>query len=240
MIESRAIEGAAEALVFLHEGLGCVAMWRDFPDRVAAATKHAAFLYSRAGYGKSEPIVLPRSLRFMQEEAFEHLPRLLAEHRIERPILVGHSDGASIALLHASRFPVTSVVVMAPHLFVEEISVTSIARAKVAYETTDLRARLAKYHGDNVDCAFRGWNDAWLDPKFRDDFHLEADVAKIEAPVLAIQGREDEYGTLAQIESIRTKGSVERLVLEGCGHAPFKDRPDETLAAIAQFVHAAG
>jgi pimeloyl-ACP methyl ester carboxylesterase len=234
--ECRTIAGSSPTIVFLHEGLGCMAMWHDFPDRVADAVGLGAFVYSRAGYGASEPIALPRSPRFMHEEAFEKLPALLASHGIERPILVGHSDGASIALLYASRAPVAKVVVLAPHLFVEPLSVESIARAKVAYETGDLRNRLARYHGANVDIAFRGWNDVWLSAEFERTFHLEDDVARIEAPVLAIQGRQDEYGTLAQMERIATRGQVARIVLEDCKHAPHRDRPIETLEAIARFV----
>jgi pimeloyl-ACP methyl ester carboxylesterase len=236
-MELRRLAGPAPRLVFLHEGLGCVGMWRDFPDRLAAATGLGGLVYSRRGHGASEPAPLPRPVRFMHDEAYEVLPALLAAERIEAPILVGHSDGGSIALLHAARFPVRAVVALAPHVFVEDVSVASIARAAVAYRSGDLRARLERWHGANVDCAFWGWNQVWLDPAFR-GWNIEAEVAEIAAPLLVIQGSADEYGTMAQVEAIRrrARGRVETLVLEGCGHNPARERPEETLAAIAAFV----
>jgi len=228
-------------LVLLHEGLGCVDIWRDFPDRLAADTGCAAFVYSRAGYGRSSPVPLPRPLRYMDEEALEGLPRLLDAVGLEEVVLVGHSDGASIALVHAGGADpggrVRGVIAEAPHLFAEDLSVASIRLAREAYEKGDLRARLARLHGDNVDCAFRGWNDAWLDPGFR-SWNIEAYLPRIAVPVLVIQGRDDQYGTSLQYQRIREgcAGPVEVLVLAGCGHSPHRDRPAETLAAMAGFV----
>ena len=224
-------------LVFLHEGLGSVALWRDFPARVAAATGCAAVVYSRWGYGASDPLVGDRPVRFMHDEAMLALPELLDRLEVQRPVLVGHSDGGSIALIHAAAAgrPVAGLVVMAPHVMVEDLSVTSIAAARVAYETTDLRARLARYHQD-VDGAFRGWNRVWLDPDFR-SWSIEALLPAIGCPVLAIQGRQDEYGTLAQIEKIAAAvPGTELLALDGCGHSAHRDRPDLVLAAIERFV----
>ncbi len=236
-LEVRRRPGAEPTLVFLHEGLGCAAMWRDFPDRVAAATGRAALVYSRQGYGASEPAPLPRPVRFMHDEATEVLPALLAAAGVAAPVLVGHSDGASIALLAAARGGVPGVVALAPHVFVEDVGVASIARAAEAYRTTDLRARLERWHGANVDCAFWGWNRVWLDPEFR-AWNIEREVEAITVPLLLVQGTADEYGTLAQVEAIRrrARGRVETLVLEGCGHNPARDRPEETVAAIVQFL----
>lgn len=240
-IEARTITGAGDVtLVFLHEGLGSVSVWRDFPDRVASAVGLPALVYSRRGYGGSSPIALPRPVRFMHEEA-AFLPLVLAAAGVERTILVGHSDGASIALLHAAARPagLLGLAVLAPHVFVEELSVTSIEKARIAYETTDLRGRLERHHGANVDVAFRGWNDVWLSPEFR-AWNIEEDVAKIRVPCAVIQGRDDEYGTLAQVESIRARvPGAEVIILEGCGHSPHRDRPEETLAAIAALVRRA-
>jgi pimeloyl-ACP methyl ester carboxylesterase len=224
-------------LVFLHEGLGSIAMWRDFPARVVEATGCAALVYSRQGYGRSEPIAEPRPVTYMHDEALVDLPELLDRLDVRRPVLVGHSDGGSIALIHAaaSGRPVSGLVLMAPHVMVEDLSVSSIAAAKVAYETTDLRARLGRYH-DDVDSAFWGWNGVWLDPAFR-LWNIEAYLPRIRCPVLALQGVNDEYGTMAQVESItRAVKDVEVVALERCGHSPHRDRADATLEAIARFV----
>ncbi len=229
-------------LVFLHEGLGCVAMWRDFPDSVAAATGLPVLVYSRIGYGASSPCALPRPITYMHDDALIHLPHLLAALGIRCHILIGHSDGASIALIHAGSNPppdLLGIAVMAPHSYGEAVSFGSIQAAHAAYATGDLRARLAKYHGDNVDCAFRGWCDSWLNPDFG-HWNIEAEVARITLPVLAIQGEGDEYGTLRQIETIKTlaKGRVETLVLPQCGHSPHKDQPEAVCQAIAGFTAA--
>ncbi|HEX6977680.1 MAG TPA: alpha/beta hydrolase [Alphaproteobacteria bacterium] len=224
------------AIVMLHEGLGSVSLWRDVPATLAAATGRRVFVYSRRGYGKSDPAPLPRPVDYMHDEAFLVLPEVLQARRIERPILVGHSDGASIAILHAARHPVSGLVLMAPHVFVEDLSIASIAEAKTAYETTDLRARLARHH-DDVDNAFWGWNDIWLNPAFR-SWNIEAYLPQVTAPVLIIQGVEDQYGTIAQVDAIerQVRGPARRLMLSPCRHSPHRDQPEQTLAAITKFV----
>ena len=240
---------ARRAIVFLHEGLGSVAMWRDWPAEVCRATGRAGWVYSRRGYGASEPVpdlrghptplhdtrggrLLPD---YLHHEALVVLPALLKQLGLAQAMLLGHSDGASIALIHASRFPVTAAIAMAPHVMVEEVSIQSITQARHAYETGDLRQRLARYHAD-VDRAFWQWNDVWLSPEFR-AFDIRAECRRIEAPVLAIQGREDPYGTLAQIEQIDLPAAqLTRLVLEDCGHSPHRDQADLTTLAIADFL----
>jgi pimeloyl-ACP methyl ester carboxylesterase len=223
------------ALVFLHEGLGCVALWRDFPPRLAEATGLPSFVYSRANYGRSSASVpLPRPVRYMHDEALL-LPELLRAAGISQPVLVGHSDGASIAILYAAAHRVPGLILEAPHVFAEELSLRSIAKAREAYERGDLRARLARWH-EHVDAAFWGWNGPWLHPGFR-GWNLTGCLPAIEAPTLLVQGEEDEYGTLAQIEAIERglRGRSDRLVLPGCGHAPHKDREAEVLQAMARF-----
>lgn len=228
-LETKELPGSAPALVFLHEGLGSVELWRDFPARVHAATGRRVFLYSRAGHGWSDLPDGPRTPRFMHEEALDVLPRLLAEHGLERPVLIGHSDGASIALIHASEHPVAGLVLLAPHVFVEDVTVTSIEEARTAFETTDLKARMARYHRD-PERTFRLWNDIWLDPAFR-DWSIEDVLAGVTAPTLLIQGAHDQYGTLAQLDPIRG----ERVVLDA-RHAPHLEAPDETLRAVTEFL----
>lgn len=231
--------GARErpALVFLHEGLGSVAMWRDFPARVAHACGCNAIVYSRYGYGESDPRARDHAVAYMHDEALKTLPELLDRLDVQRPILVGHSDGASIALIHAadSGRALTAVVAMAPHVFVEDVSISSIEAAKVAYETTDLRAKLARYHRD-VDSAFWGWNRIWLHPDFR-AWNIEALLPRIACPVLAIQGEDDEYGTMAQVQSIRRHvRDVDVVALSDCRHSPQRDQPQATQDAITAFV----
>ena len=233
-------ERIAPTLVFLHEGLGSVAMWRDFPQAVATACACPALIYSREGYGQSTPLAAPRRADYMHVEALVRLPALLDRLGIEAPILIGHSDGASIALIHAGAKlrPVRACVALAPHVFVEEVSIASIAAVRDAYPTSGLHARLTRHHRD-VDSAFWGWNDIWLSPAFR-DWNIESYVAAIDCPLLLIQGRDDEYGTVAQLDAIarRAAGTVERLVLDDCGHSPQRDQPQVTLAAIAGFISA--
>ena len=239
-IEYRLIPGDATKpyLVFLHEGLGSVSLWRDFPDRVARRTGHRALVYSRFGYGQSAPLEAPREPRFMHDEALDVLPRLLAGLHITRPILIGHSDGASIALIHAAepRHAISAVVAMAPHVFVEPVTVESIAKAADTYETTDLRARLARHH-THVDDAFHGWSRIWLSPRFR-TWSLGAELQRLTCPALLIQGEDDEYGTLAQLDAIveAAPGSMQKVVLANCGHAPQRDQPDAVMDAIAGFL----
>jgi pimeloyl-ACP methyl ester carboxylesterase len=226
-------------VVFLHEGLGSVAMWRDFPAAFCAANRLRGFVCSRPGYGRSTP--RPASERwasdFMHVQAQTVLPALLREVGIARPWLFGHSDGGSIALLYAARHEnVAGVVAVAPHLFVEDVSVASIRAARVAYETTDFRQRLARYH-DDVDSAFYGWNDAWLSPEFR-AWNIEAEIATIACPVFAVQGVDDEYGTLAQVRAIARllPHRTTVLELERCGHSPHRDRPDALIREAGRFI----
>jgi pimeloyl-ACP methyl ester carboxylesterase len=236
--------GTAPTLVFLHEGLGSVSAWRDFPARVAAATGMGALVYSRLGYGESDPVTLPRPLSYMHDEALGVLPGLLDVARVEECVLLGHSDGGSIALIFAgSGLPqssrVRSLVLEAPHVFVEDISVTSIGAASASYETGELRARLARHQGANVDGAFRGWNGAWLDPGFR-SWNIEEYLPRVRVPSLVVQGEDDAYGTLAQLDAIErgSSGPVTRLVLPRCGHAPHRDRPEDVLSAVTAFLAA--
>ena len=234
-LETREIAGAEPALVFLHEGLGSVALWRDFPERLAAETGRRALIYSRAGHGQSDVPDVPRRPDFMHDEALKVLPPLLAEHGIADPILVGHSDGGSIALIHAAQHPVTGLVLLAPHVFVEDLSVASIADARETFETTDLGERMGRYHRD-AEATFRLWNDIWLAPEFR-DWNIEDVLGGVTAPTLLIQGEHDQYGTLAQIDAIErgVGGPVERAVLDS-RHAPHLEAPEATLAAAVRFV----
>jgi len=244
-VASRSLEyrriGIARAerptLVFLHEGLGSVAMWRDFPARVARATKLGAVVYSRLGYGRSEPLREPRTARYLHDEAEIVLPEFLDRLEIERPILIGHSDGGSIALIHAgiAARPPAAVVTLAAHVLVEDISVASIAAAREKFETTDVRAKLARHHAD-VDGVFWGWNRVWLSPEFR-AWNIEEYLPRIQCPVLAIQGEDDEYGTMEQMRRIDAKvGDVRLLELPNCRHSAHKDQPDAVIDAIARFV----
>ncbi len=228
-------------LVLLHEGLGSVAMWKGFPQRVAAHTGCSVFAYSRAGHGRSSPAHLPRTPGYMHPEGLEFLPVVLDFLNAPAVVLLGHSDGASIALIHAGgvRDPrMQALIVMAPHVFIESMCVEQIARARVAYETGDLRSRLSRYHAD-VDHVFWGWNDIWLDPAFL-AWNIEAYLAEIRVPVLIIQGENDEYGTLAQVHAVRdqVRGGADTLILPDCGHSPHRDQPATTLEGIGRFLHA--
>lgn len=232
--------GGSPVLVFLHEGLGSARQWRDFPARIAEDTGLGALAYSRTGYGASGPVTLPRPLTYMQDEARDFLPGFLDERGIASAILVGHSDGGSIAIVHAALDGgkrVRAIVLEAAHVFVEDISIASIAKARAAFETGDLREKLAKHHGSNVDGAFRGWNDAWLDPRFR-SWNIEEYLPRITVPVLVIQGEDDPYGTRAQVDAIARQvgGRVEVLMLAHCGHAPHRDQPEATREAVARFL----
>lgn len=229
---------AAPVIVFLHEGLGSLSLWRDFPRRVVETTGCPALVYSRYGYGQSDPLTAPRRIDFMHDEGLKTLPELLDKLKIEKPILFGHSDGASIAIIYAggSRRPLSGLIVMAPHVLVENVSVKSIRAAKKAYDTTDLRDKLARYHAD-PDSAFRGWNDAWLSPEFL-KWNIEEYLSGISCPVLAIQGQRDEYGTMDQIDRIvRQVSNAEALKLAECRHSPHRDQPERVLEAVARFVH---
>ena len=224
-------------LVFLHEGLGSVSHWRDFPAKVAAATGCPVTVYSRYGAGNSDVLTEPRSVRYMHHEGLIVLPELLTKLEIKNPILVGHSDGGSIAIIHAGAHDqVRGLILLAPHVFVEDLSVASIAEAKTVFETTDLPQKLTRHHRD-VARTFWGWNDIWLDPEFR-KWNIEEYLPRITCPVLVIQGVQDQYGTMAQVEAIRRQaaGSVEVLAPENCKHSPQRDQPDAVLEAIKRFV----
>ncbi len=234
--------GAADAptLVFLHDGLGCVALWRDFPARLAGAVGCGALVFSRAGYGASDPVPLPRPLTFMHDEGRTVLGDVLDAAGVRDAILVGHSDGGSIALVHAAQDGgrrVRGLVLEAPHVFCEDLTVRSIAAAVEEYRRGDLRQRLARHHGANVDVAFLGWSGAWLDPGFR-DWTIEEFLPRVTMPVLVIQGADDAYGTLAQVDAIEAgcRGPVQRVVLPGCGHTPHRERQEATLEAMVRFL----
>jgi pimeloyl-ACP methyl ester carboxylesterase len=234
--------GRGPTIVLLHEGLGSVAMWRDFPDVLARETGLRVLAYSRWGYGRSEPITsFPHGLDYMHREAVEALPDLLRGLAIEQPVLLGHSDGGSIALIYAARGIAPQprgVIAIAPHVFVERISTISIARARLAYEESDLRARLAKFH-DDVDSAFYGWNTTWLLPAFA-HWNIEHEIERIRCPITVIQGEDDEYGTPKQLESIQrhSGGRAELVLLQNCGHSPHRDQPAATLDAIRRHIAA--
>jgi len=229
----------APTIVFLHEGLGCLAMWRDFPDRLAAATGCGALVYSRMGYGASDPVPGPRSVRFMHQEALEVLAAVIDRFQLQQVVLFGHSDGASIAVVYAGARPgaVRALVLEAPHVFVEPVCVESIARIAQAYGTTRLREKLGRYHGDNSDSMFQTWTDVWLRPEFR-TWNIEEYLPSIESPVLVVQGENDEYGTIRQVEAVVTQvsGLTRSLVLARCGHSPHSDQPDAVLEAAGRFV----
>ena len=228
-------------LVMLHEGLGSVSMWRGFPEQLARATGCRTLLYSRFGYGRSSPLDAPRSVDYMHDEARLWLPAILARLGIRRPILFGHSDGASIALIYAAsaESEPAGIMALAPHVKVEDLTVRSIAAAKAAYLRSDLPARLSRHHAD-ADSAFWGWNRIWLDPAFR-NWNIEALLPSIRCPVLAIQGDDDEYGTMEQIASIaRAAPHSKLLALPGCRHSPHRDQPEAVLAAAAEFAAGVG
>jgi pimeloyl-ACP methyl ester carboxylesterase len=227
---------ARPTIVMLHEGLGSLSMWRHFPQRVAKATGAEVVIYSRRGYGQSDPLPGQRGVDYMHVEAIDVLPKLLTALDIRRPLLIGHSDGASIAIIHAgSGFAVAGLVLMAPHVFVEDLTVESIAAIRDVWATTDLKARLGRYHRD-PEHTFRGWNDIWLLPAFK-RWNIEAFVPKVAAPMLVIQGLDDEYGTPAQCEAIKAlaKAPCELVMLEACKHSPHRDQPDRVLDAIRRF-----
>lgn len=225
------------AVVFLHEGIGSVSMWRDYPDALAGASGCAVHVYSRYGYGQSDVLAEPRQLDYMHAEALEVLPALIAALGLDRPVLYGHSDGASIALMYAGRHTnVRGAVLEAPHVFVEDESIAGIVAAKRAFETTDLPAKLARHHRDPGK-TFYGWNDAWLNPEFR-NWNIEAFLPTIACPLLAIQGEQDNYGTMAQLDAIarQSGGRCDLLKLAQCGHSPHRDQRAAVLAAAVHFI----
>ena len=230
---------AAPVIVMLHEGLGCVGLWNDFPDKLQKATGCGVFVYSRAGYGQSSPVALPRPLSYMHDEARETLPALLEQIGFERGLLLGHSDGASIAAIYAGSHQdhrVGGLVLIAPHFFTEDIGIAAIEEARKAYETGDLRERLSRWHA-NVDGAFKGWNGAWLDPGFR-QWDITEQLAYIRVPILIVQGEDDQYGTVKQIEIAQQECycPVEVTLLPGAKHSPQREAPEVTLKTVADFV----
>lgn len=238
---------AAPLIIFLHEGLGSVTMWRDFPQRVCESAACRGLVYSRPGYGRSTPRAAAEAwdLDFMHRQAHEVLPALLKalgiDTALQRPWLLGHSDGGSITLLYAAQYPkrIAGAVVLAPHILVEELSVSSIEKARTAYLETDLRQRLARHHND-PDSAFWGWNDIWLRPDFK-HWSIQGEIATICCPLLAVQGLDDEYGTLEQIHGIaRRVPQTELLELTSCGHSPHRDQPEQLITAIAAFIQRQG
>ena len=233
--------GEAPTIVLLHEGLGCVGLWNDFPDRLAAATGAGVFVYSRAGYGKSSPVALPRPLTYMHDEARDVLPRVLDTIGFQRGILLGHSDGSSIATIYAGGVQdhrIRGLVFFALHLFVEDRMLRSIAEARDAYETGDLKQRLARWH-EHPDVAFYGWNRAWLDPGFPAAFDITEALAFIRVPMLIVRGERDQYSTPRHLETALEECycPVETLRLPEATHSPHRDAPEETLRAVAEFAN---
>jgi pimeloyl-ACP methyl ester carboxylesterase len=231
--------GEAPTLVLLHEGLGCVGLWGDFPEKVQQKTGCGVFVYSRAGYGQSSPVALPRPLTYMQDEARDVLPLLLDAIGFRHGMLIGHSDGASIAAVYAGTHQdhrVDGLVLIAPHFFTEDAGIASIAEAKKAYETGDLRMRLARWHKD-ADVAFNGWNGAWLDPQFR-RWDITSALAYIRVPILIVQGVDDQYGTVKQIEAAQEECycPVEVALLPGAKHSPQREAAEATMKAVTEFV----
>jgi len=230
----------APTIVMLHEGLGSVGIWGDFPERIAAATGAGVFVYSRAGYGLSPPVKLPRSTSFMDEEARDVLPRVLAAIGFRRGFLLGHSDGASIAAIYAGSVQdhrIRGLVLMAPHFFTEAIGLNEIARARKSFATGALREKLKRWHAD-VDSAFRSWNEPWLDPAFR-SWDITEVLSYIRVPILVVQGEDDQYGTIKQVEVVARECycPVETALLPRVRHVPYREAPELTLKIVADFLN---
>jgi pimeloyl-ACP methyl ester carboxylesterase len=246
-IDSRRLEyqwhgppaGEAPTVVFLHEGLGAISRWRDFPEALCARLGWSGLVYNRQGYGGSDPFSAPLTPSFMHHEALDTLPRLLDKVAISRPVLFGHSDGASIALIYAGSELVSpaALVLEAPHVFVEDLTVASIAKVRDSFRSSDLRGRLERHHGTNVDLLFESWTEVWLSDEFR-SWTIEECLPRVTCPVLAIQGQDDEYGTLRQVDAIRdgVSGPIETLILDDCGHSPHLDQRDAVEAAAIRFL----
>jgi pimeloyl-ACP methyl ester carboxylesterase len=232
-------DSEAPTLVFLHEGLGCIGMWKDFPTAIADATGCPALVYDRLGHGNSDPETAPRSADFFKTEAFEILPAILQAADIAPAdvVLIGHSDGGTIALLYAGRFPVRGVITEAAHVCVDDISVAGLAAANKAWRDTDLEQRLARYHGANTGAMFTAWSSMWSADWFR-DWTIEAALPAITCPVLAIQGEDDEYGAMAQLDAIGkgVSGRVETFAVPNCGHAPHIHARDVVASAMVRFI----
>ena len=225
-------------LVFLHEGLGSIPQWKDFPAALCEATGLPGLVYERWGFGGSEALVLPRPKDYLVREAEASLPEVLAACGVTHPVLIGHSDGGSIALLYAAAYPnrAEACVTLAAHVFVEEVTRAGIAAVVARWRAGDLHGRLAKYHGANTEAAFRGWAETWLDPEFR-DWNMEHRLPAIACPALVIQGADDEHGTPAQVDAIASgiSGPVETCMIPDCGHSPHIERPEAVRARIAEF-----
>jgi pimeloyl-ACP methyl ester carboxylesterase len=236
-LEALDLPGATDdpALVLLHEGLGSVGLWRGLPEDLNAATGRRTIAFSRFGHGRSEPPRTPRTPAFFHEEALEVLPRLTAALDVSDPVLIGHSDGASIALIFAAHHPVSALVLLAPHVFVEEVTVNAIRGTREEFVCGGRRERMSRHH-DDPEAAFWGWCDVWLDPAFR-SWTLDAETSLLTAPILLIQGADDPYGSLAQLDRIeqRARGPVERLTLPG-GHSPHLEHRQEVVEAVAAFL----
>jgi len=230
---------SAPTLVFLHEGLGSIGQWRAFPERLAARTGLAAFVYDRRGYGGSDPLTLPRPKDYLEREAKDYLPAVLRAAGIESPLLIGHSDGGSIALLFAAAYPDVPVAAIteAAHVFVEEVTLAGIREAEMMFREKDLLNRLARYHGAKTETVFRAWTETWLRPDFR-DWNMVARLADITCPLLVMQGADDQYGTTHQVETIveRSSGPAEACLVPECGHAPHLERPDQVLDLMADYI----
>lgn len=234
-------EGASGAppIVFLHEGLGSISLWRDFPQVLCKRAGREGIVYDRWGYGGSEPLDRPRDLRYLHDEALIFLPAVLDALGVERAALFGHSDGGSIALLFAAHVPerAAAIVTEAAHVFVEEVTLAGIRDAVHAYETTDLPRRLARHHGEKTDSVFRAWAETWLSPPFR-AWNIEAELKRVACPALIVQGEEDEYGTPAQVEAIArgVKGPAQTALLPGCAHVPHQQAREAVLSLTAAFL----
>jgi pimeloyl-ACP methyl ester carboxylesterase len=237
-VEYRWIDGSADLapLVFLHEGLGCAAMWSRFPDQVAAAAGRSALIYSRHGYGGSGQLRGCRPVTYMHHEADQVVPELFAALRIDRPVLVGHSDGASISLLHAAGHPVAGLALLAPHVFVEPETLSGIQAALAAYRDGKLADRLARFH-DDPDATFLSWSGIWSSPEFR-SWNIEDCLPTVDCPALLIQGMQDQYGTSRQLDVIQkgVTGWTDRVEIEDCGHSPHLDQPEHVADTIVDFV----
>jgi len=228
-------------LVFLHEGLGSIGQWRDFPEKICGVTGSPALVYDRCGHGGSDPLTQPRKPDYLHDEALLSLPDVLHQCAIENPILIGHSDGGSIAIIYAGTYPqkVTGIITEAAHVFVEDVTVQGIRRAVEVYERTDLKKRLAKFHENNAALMFRGWADIWLSPEFR-NWNIEEYLPHIKCPLLAIQGEDDEYGTPAQVEAIvgKVTGPARASLIDDCGHIPHMQAREKVFAEMVSFISA--
>ncbi|MGZ3606744.1 MAG: alpha/beta fold hydrolase [Syntrophales bacterium] len=233
--------GNRPALVFLHEGLGSIGQWRDLPEQICVATGCPALVYDRWGHGGSDPLTESRRPCYLHDEALLSLPEVLEQCAIDKPILIGHSDGGSIAIIYAGTYPqkVAGIITEAAHVFVEDVTVEGIKRAVEIYESTDLKTRLDRFHGSNTDLMFRGWSNIWLSPEFR-DWNIENCLPNVTCPLLVIQGKDDEYGTPAQVKAIvgTVVGPVRGLMIDNCGHIPHLQARERVFAEMVSFISA--